>query len=150
MGDRFVKLYNLGVNKETCEGDRFKISKETFSKKNLNLENGNNTGFLLKIFVRNKEGHGYFGYVPLPLLVNSLDINTVADTWREIEDVEVPCSPSERCRIASLMVGNKFLPTQEKLFLFVRITIVTDENSSFEIAVSSKDLREHLLRIGWF
>lgn len=140
MKDYFGTLHSMGVNTGLAEGDRFKISRKTPSPSLIEFTVDPPSSLLVKIFARNRLGHAYFGYIGVSELASQLRM-AKENSSEKATEVEIPAYPSERCRIAALFIGEILSDEIDK---YIMLTIVTDENSSFEIAVHYQDLCAHL------
>lgn len=117
------------------------ISEASFSGEKIKFKGERPKGMLKKIFVRNSEGHAYCGYLKTNDLPNVLaKLESIKQNFGKLEEIdmnEVQAFPSADCRISSVFIGSRRFPSGGQ---YVLITISTDENSSFDTAVSYEEL----------
>ncbi len=132
MPDVFGKLCRIKVDKNS-EGDRFRISRNTYSNREIDSTTETKRELVVKIFVRNKKGHAYYGYIPIRSLSTHLANLSTCTSSEIVSDDEIKAFTSNSCKIVSIQIGDKLFPTRG---IYVMFTIVTKDNSSFEIAVN--------------
>jgi hypothetical protein len=142
MPEFFGKMCTIPVNDGFADGNLFKISEADFSGKNIKFNEEKPRGMLRKIFVRNSEGHSYYGYLQRTDLVRILsNLEKTKLNLEELDTNDVIAFPSARCRISSILISTNRFHANGK---YVLITIATDENSSFDIVVEYDKLCQTL------